>query len=228
MKERGIDFQIRDDIIRVYDKLFAHGNNSVRDILSPHKMGAEICEKKIINSFCLCLFSYNSTITKQETVPGHSETTVLAGEGTFEIQDGGDKGDVFCSGMWSRDNVWSNNTDFPQDTNVWKPLCKATDAVKKISQSHIQPFQFWTMKTEYQKTPIKILWSSGTKVTGTKVTGSKVTGTKVICNPGCKNLRGERPLRKPKWKHLTDLHHPGWVPPLRMETQGSFFWSLNS
>lgn len=48
----------------------------------------------------------------RNTVPGHSETAVSAGEGTFEIQHGGDKGDVFCSGLWSRDNVWSNNIDF--------------------------------------------------------------------------------------------------------------------
>lgn len=112
MKERGIDFQIRDDIIRVNDKLFAHGNSGVRDILSTHKMGAEICEKRKSTHFVFAYFIQLYNNQTRNTVPGHSETTVLAGEGTFEIQDGGDKGDVFCSGMWSRDNVWSNNTDF--------------------------------------------------------------------------------------------------------------------
>lgn len=95
--------------------------------------------------------------------------------------------------------------------------------LQMLSRKHQKATYNHFMKTEYQKTPIKILWSSGTKVTGTKV-----TGTKVICNPGCKNLRVERPLRKSKWKHLTDLHPPGWVPPLRTEAQGSFSWSLNS
>lgn len=170
------------------------------------------------------IFAYSIQLYKNQTrntVPGHSETAVSAGEGTFEIQHGGDKGDVFVQGCEAGTMYGVIILTFPQDTNVWKPLCKATEAVKKTSQSHIQPFPFWTMKTEYQKTPIKILWSTGTKATGTKV-----TGTKVICNPGCKNLRGERPLRKSKWKHLTDLHHPGWVPPLRKEAQGSFFFEF--
>lgn len=95
MKERGIDFQIRDDTIRVNDKLFAHGNNSVRDILSAHKMGAEICEKRKSTHF---IFAYSIQLYSNQTrntVPGHSETAVSAGEGTFEIQHGGDKDDVF-------------------------------------------------------------------------------------------------------------------------------------
>lgn len=56
MKEQGIDFQIRDDIIRVNDKLFAHGKNDVRDILSTHKMGEEICERKYRLGFVFAYF----------------------------------------------------------------------------------------------------------------------------------------------------------------------------
>lgn len=102
--------------------------------------------KENIDSVLSLLISiqlYNDQTRNRD--PGHRETAVWAGEGILKFKMMEIKVMFLLRDVQQGKMYGVILLNFPWEINVWKPLCKATDAVKKTSQSHIQPFQLWTM-----------------------------------------------------------------------------------